>query len=239
MELIKNSISPTLKSALEEAYSSIEDYFKSDNKLINHRVIYCNKWDPSNNAKYDHIVQLLKDESPHLRNTFDTTTLIQLNFLNAPPDCNTQLFHLDYSGDSISYFIPLVELSDLNGTEYLEFTDKRNYMAYYSVIEYMNNQYFDRNEAIGYLKTYHLVLNVDYAFKFANSDAFSLLYMPYYVYHRGQKNKTNKNRIMLNILFSIKNTYDYPIAEYVLDTEVDEKSRAETVLEKRAQKTII
>jgi hypothetical protein len=239
MELIKTSISSTLKDALQNAYLSTHEYFNSSNKLINHRVVYCNKWTPEQNASTEHIVQLLKDESEHLKNTFDTTTLIQLNFLNAPPDCNNQLFHLDYSGDSISYFIPLVELSDLNGTEYLYFFDEENYKSYYDTIQYMNCQYFDRNEAIEFLKTLNLILNVDYAFKFANSDAFSLLYMPHYVYHRGQKNKTNKNRVMLNILFSIKNTYEYPIAEYVLDTEIDEKLRAATVLEKRSSSNII
>ena len=239
MELVKNSISAELRRTLEEAYSSTHEYFKSDNKLINHRVIYCNKWDDEKNSRYIHVIDLLKNESEHLKKTFETTTLIQLNFLNAPPDCNNQLFHLDYSGDSISYFIPLVELSHLNGTEYLHFADERNYSIYYDIIQYMNSQYFDRDEAIQYLKTQHLVFNVDYAFKFANSDAFSLIYMPHYVYHRGQKNKTNKNRVMLNILFSIKNTYDYPIAEYVLDTEIDEKSRAVDVLEKRKAKDII
>jgi len=168
-----------------------------------------------------------------LKNIFDTTTLIQLNFLNAPPDCNTQLFHLDYKGDSISYFIPLVELSDMNGTEYLYFFNQDNYQTYYNIILDMNEKYFDRNEAIEYLSKLGLSLNIDYAFKFANSEAFSLIYMPHYVYHRGQKNKTNKNRIMLNILFSIKNIYNYPTDEYVLDTEIDEKLRTESVLAKR------
>ena len=233
MNIIKSSITPTLRESINNAYLSISDYFNSNNKLINHRVIYCNKWTEQQNSKHEHIVTLLKNECDHLKNIFDTTTLIQLNFLNAPPDCNTQLFHLDYKGDSISYFIPLVELSDMNGTEYLYFFNQDNYQTYYNIILDMNEKYFDRNEAIDYLSKLGLSLDIDYAFKFANSEAFSLIYMPHYVYHRGQKNKTNKNRIMLNILFSIKNIYNYPTDEYVLDTEIDEKLRTESVLAKR------
>ena len=233
MNIIKSSITPSLKESINNAYLSISDYFNSDNKLINHRVIYCNKWTEQQNSKYEHIVTLLKNECGHLKNIFNTTTLIQLNFLNAPPDCNTQLFHLDYKGDSISYFIPLVELSDMNGTEYLYFFNQDNYQTYYNIILDMNEKYFDRNEAIDYLSKLGLSLDIDYAFKFANSEAFSLIYMPHYVYHRGQKNKTNKNRVMLNVLFSIENTYNYPTDEYVLDTEIDEKLRTDAVLAKR------
>ena len=62
--------------------------------------------------------------------------------------------------------------------------------------------------------------------------------MPYYVYHRGQKNKTTTNRLMLNILFSIGNNFNYPIEEYILDAEIDEESRAEIILAIRKSTTI-
>ena len=239
MNVILPAISSTLRTTLEILLSENIDYFNSSNKLINHKVIYCNKWTDDQNSKYIHLVKMLQNECDHLYDTFKNTTLIQLNILNAPPDCNTQLFHLDYKGDSISYFIPFVELSNMNGTEYLYFFDHKNYSDKYSIILEMNENYFDRNEAIDFLSKKNLILDVDYAFKFANSDAFSLIYMPFYVYHRGQKNKTNKNRLMLNILFSIENTYDFPTAEYVLDTEIDEKLRAERILNIRNNKIII
>ena len=62
--------------------------------------------------------------------------------------------------------------------------------------------------------------------------------MPYYVYHRGQKNKTTTNRLMLNILFSIGNKFSYPIEEYILDSEIDEEARYAKILEIRKNMVI-
>lgn len=232
MEVITPQISPTLQHALQQL--DIDYFIKSTNNLINHRVFYCNEWTEEQNKKGLHIVEALKEECPHLKESFKNKTLIQVNIICAPPDCNNQLFHLDYKGDSESYFIPMVPLSDLNGTEYLYFTDKRNYKVYFNDLLYMSDHYLDKPDAINYLtQKLGLKANEDFAFKCANSDAYALLFMPYYVYHRGQKNKTPINRLMVNVLFSRGNKFNYPIEEYILDAEIDEEDRAETILELR------
>ena len=237
MEVIVPQVSENLKSALQEL--DIDYFIKSSNNLINHRVFYCNKWTEEQNIKALPILNALKVECDHLKTSFEKYTLIQINIINAPPDCNNQLFHIDYQGDSFSYFIPLVELSDLNGPEYLYFFEEKNYKIYYENLLYLSDNYLDKPEAIDYLtNTLGLKINVDYVFKCANSNAYSLLYMPYYVYHRGQKNKTPINRLMLNILFSIGNKFNYPIEEYILDAEIDEESRAESILKIRKNITI-
>lgn len=84
-----------------------------------------------------------------------------------------------------------------------------------------------------YLSNLELQLGRDYEFKAANADAFGLLRMPNYVYHRGQKNRSGKDRLMVNILFSINNAYDYPIQEIIEDSEIDEIQRADEILKKR------
>jgi len=237
MELIQRQISPTLQQAIQNL--DLDYFIKSTNNLINHKVFYCNKWTEEQNKKGQTIVRILREECPHLKESFATKTLIQVNVICAPPDCNNQLFHLDYKGDSESYFIPMVPLSDLNGTEYLHFSDQRNYKVYYESLMYMSDHYFDKKDALEYLTTVlGLKANIDFAFKCANSDAYALLFMPYYVYHRGQKNKTAINRLMVNILFSIGDNFSYPIEEYILDAEIDEEDRAETILELR-KKTVI
>ena len=237
MELIEAQVSTNLQQALQQL--DIDYFIKSSNNLINHRVFYCNKWTEEQNKKALPILNALKVECDHLKTSFEKYTLIQINIINAPPDCNNQLFHIDYQGDSFSYFIPLVELSDLNGTEYLYFFEEKNYKIYYENLLYLSDNYLDKPEAIDYLtNTLGLKINVDYVFKCANSNAYSLLYMPYYVYHRGQKNKTPINRLMLNILFSIGNKFNYPIEEYILDAEIDEESRAESILKIRKNITI-
>ena len=156
-----------------------------------------------------------------------------MNFICAPPDCTDQLFHIDYLGDIISIFIPLVDLSDLNGTEYLNFYDCNNYIVYFDLMLEMSDKYFTKDEAKDYLTTKGLIFEKDYCFKCANGPAYSILEMPYYVYHRGQKNKTDCDRVMLNVLLSRQNKYDYPIDEVIEDSEVDEKQRLNTILEKR------
>jgi hypothetical protein len=241
MELIQSKVSDALKQALQELNNTyFSSYFNSStNNLINHRVFYCNKWSEEENKKGLLILELLKKECDHLKDSFTNHTLIQLNIINAPPDCNTQLFHIDYQGDSASYFIPLVDLSDLNGTEYVYFFNEEHFIKYYHTLLQMSDNYLDKTEIIEYLSSKHgLIVDVDFTFKCANSNPYALLYMPYYVYHRGQKNKTNTNRLMLNILFSIGDKFSYPIEEYILDSEIDEKDRYAIILDIRKNKTI-
>jgi len=236
MEVLKTIVSPNLQNAIQQL--DIDYFVKSTNGLINHKVFYCNKWLKEQNTIGLPIVQALQEECPHLKESFRTKTLIQVNIICAPPDCNNQLFHMDYQGDSESYFIPMVPLSDLNGTEYLHFTDQRNYKVYFNDLLYMSDHYLDKQDAIDYLiQKLGLKLTTDFSFKCANSDAYALIFMPYYVYHRGQKNKTPINRLMVNVLFSIGDKFNYPTEEYILDAEIDEEGRAETILELR--KTIV
>ena len=236
MEIIKTHISAQLQDALKSLDLS---YFKeSDNTLINHRLFYCHTWTAEQNTVGLPIIDLLKEECPHLQEAFAHNTLIQLNVINAPPDCNTQLFHIDYQGDSFSYFVPFVDLSDLNGTEFVHFYKPENYKIYYQFFLDMSDAFLDKAEAIARLMSLNLVLGVDYSFKCANSNAYSLLYMPYYVYHRGQKNKTLVNRLMLNILFSRAKAFNYAADEYILDAEIDEPQRAQTILEIRRDRIV-
>lgn len=230
MNVIENCVSNVVINELEKLKDLHLPHFSSGNQLINHKLLYCNKWSEN---KYEYLVDLLKNESPYLKTTFENNTLLQINFINAPPDCNDQLFHIDYLGDSISFFIPLVELSDLNGTQYLFFHDKENYLKYFPLMLEMSDKYFTNPEAKEYMDSKGFIYGVDYEFRCANSDKYALIEMPNYVYHRGQKNKTNHNRIMLNILLSINNEYEYPTDEVISDSEIDEVQRFDYILKKR------
>jgi len=237
MEIVKPHISSSLALALQNLDLS---YFKtSQNNLINHRLFYCNTWSDEQNAIGLPIVALLKQECAHLEDAFKYNTLIQLNVINAPPDCNTQLFHIDYQGDSFSYFVPFVDLSDLNGTEFVYFYKPENYEIYYEHFLAMSDAFLDKAAAVASLANLNLKEGIDYCFKCANSNAYSLLYMPYYLYHRGQKNKTNINRMMLNILFSRANAFKYATDEYILDAEIDEPQRAQKILDIRRDQVIL
>ena len=235
MNVIQPYISNTLKQTLNDIYQSIAPHFETNTNLINHKLFYCNKWDAFRN-KHTYLLDMLRNECDRLRVLMEENTLLQINYICAPPDCTDQLFHIDYLGDSISIFIPLVDLSDLNGTEYLYFYDEKNYLNFFYLMLEMSDKYFTKCEAIDYMTSKGFIYEKDFCFKCANSPAYSIIEMPYYVYHRGQKNKTNHKRIMLNILFSRNNAYDYPIDEVIEDSEVDEKQRYDIILEKRKDK---
>jgi len=230
MNVVKKQISASLQLELETILQTHLNHFTTPSKLINHKLLYCNKWAVN---KYAYLIPLLYTECPALQEDLDKHTLLQINIINAPPDCVDQLFHIDYLGDSISYFIPFVELTDLNGTAYLNFLDPHNNIVYYDELLKMSALYLTQSEIIDYLANLQLTLHLDYEFAAANSDAFALLKMPNYVYHRGQKNRSGKPRYMVNILFSINNAYDYPTAEIIEDSEVDEIDRCEEILKKR------
>jgi hypothetical protein len=230
MNVVKRQISESLQLELEQILQTHLNHFTTPSKLINHKLLYCNKWAVN---KYAYLIPLLYTECPVLKEDLDKHTLLQINIINAPPDCVDQLFHIDYLGDSISYFIPFVELTDLNGTAYLNFLDPHNNILYYDELLKMSALYLTQPDIIDYLAKLHLTLHEDYEFAAANSGAFALLKMPNYVYHRGQKNRSGKPRLMVNILFSINNAYDYPTAEIIDDSEVDEIDRCEEILKKR------
>lgn len=230
MNVVKPQISPPLRMELESILQTHLNHFTSRSKLINHKLLYCNQWKEN---KYAYLIPLLYEECVELKEDIKNCTLLQINIINAPPDCVDQLFHIDYLGDSISYFIPFVELTDLNGTAYLNFINPHNNLVYYNDLLKMSALYLTQPEIIVYLSNLNLELGVDYEFLAANSDEFGLLRMPNYVYHRGQKNRSGKDRMMLNILFSINNAYDYPTDEIIEDSEIDEILRADEIIKKR------
>ena len=230
MNVVKKQISANLRTELESVLKTHLNHFTNPSKLINHKLLYCNKWAEN---KYAYLIPLLYEECAELKHDIDNYTLLQINIINAPPDCVDQLFHIDYLGDSISYFIPFVELSDLNGTAYLNFINPHNNLLYYNDLLKMSALYLTQPEIIASLGNLNLQEGRDYEFVAANSSEFGLLRMPNYVYHRGQKNRSGKDRLMLNILFSINNAYDYPVDEIIEDSEIDEFQRAEEILRKR------
>ena len=53
MNIIKNNISNILQNELDYILKNNLDYFlKSDSKLINHKLLYCNKWDKNEKGEY-------------------------------------------------------------------------------------------------------------------------------------------------------------------------------------------
>jgi len=222
MNIIKKTISSQLKQELNKILLFNSKYFVYSPNTINHKLLYCNKWSTN---KYKYMIPLLKKESRVLSDAFKYSTLIQMNIINAPPNCSDQCFHIDYMGNSTSYFIPYIDINNNNGTEYLHFNNTINNLIYRDNLLELSKKFYNNNDLskiIQYFNKYGLKYSVDYKIKIVNCPAYSLVEMPNYIYHRGQKNKTNKDRFMFNIVFSINDNYKFPTTEVVKDTELDE-----------------
>ena len=57
------------------------------------------------------------------------------------PNCDNQLFHIDYEGNVETFFIPLVDLTDDYGNEYLKFKNLKDNAKYFDTLSSINYQY--------------------------------------------------------------------------------------------------
>jgi hypothetical protein len=111
----------------------------------------------------------------------------------------------------------MIDINDKNDTEYLYFFDQYNYIKYYNLFLNISNKYINKEDIINYLHKYDIIYNVDFCFKIANTDKFSVIKLPNYVFHRDE---TNTNRYMFQIIFLLD---DYKLIndKIVLDEDND------------------
>ena len=64
MEVVKKQISATLQTELEAVLQTHLNHFTTPSKLINHKLLYCNKWKENN---YAYLIPLLYEECGELK----------------------------------------------------------------------------------------------------------------------------------------------------------------------------
>jgi len=196
MNIIKNNISTELQTELSTIYNKFNTHFYSNTETSQmptiNSIVLCDKLSNLEEEPYKYILELLKKESDTLKWYIDNYKIVYIQLMNAPPECEMQFFHLDYNGDSISIYIPYVDLTDLNGTEYLYFYDTENYSKYFFLMANITNKILDKVETIEYLQQNNLIYERDYEFKKVNCNAFSIVQLPNKVLHRGITNKSKK-----------------------------------------------
>lgn len=114
-----------------------------------------------------------------------------------------QEFHIDYNSSTVSYFIPLVELNNLNGTEYIDFYNKEANINIIKNLLFISHEFLERETIIEYLKKFNLIHKKDYDFKYVNAPSFSVIFMDNFTFHRGRKNKLKYVRPMVQIICGI------------------------------------
>jgi hypothetical protein len=225
MELIKKKIGSQLKNYIKENYSTVKKVFDKTNNKINYVNIYHRSW--TNYNKCDTMIMHLKDKY-----LLDTNKLISLGFISAPINCDDQFFHIDYKGNTNTYFIPLIDLNDKNGTEYIEFNDKIYNISLLDKLNSISNKYISKDDVIKNLNNLD-IKSCSYKFKYLNANKWSMVQVPYYCFHRGKTNNGLINRVMFQMVFYKDNIskHDVPNDDYYNDAELDDEK--DIILENR------
>jgi hypothetical protein len=215
MDIFYEKINPKFIKEINNLLSLHDDFFNTRNSNINYINLYQKNL---NIARYDYILEYLRNIEI-IGKDITRYNILYYGFLVSQPNNKNQYFHLDYKGKSITYFIPTVDLTDKNGTEYLYFYDTSNYDKYFNLFLDITKQYIEKEKLIDFLETVGLIYMKDYEFRIANCSAYSIVRLPHNVFHRGKTNESGKNRIMFQITLElenidfIKNEEIIPIAE--------------------------
>jgi hypothetical protein len=213
MITLPNKLSKQFITEINNNYNKIKNEVYNNNKNINYINVYHKDWKNYKNNK------ILKN---YIDKEISCENIITIGYISAPPDCNNQYFHLDYAAETTTYFIPLIELTDLNGTEYLNFYNKENNNKYKKLLLSISDKFIDKNEIIEYLKKYNLIYKKDYNFKYVNAKPYSIIFMDSYILHRGRKNITKNNRIMFQIVCGINKKVNIIDKKIIKNSYLDE-----------------
>lgn len=216
MEVIDKKIDYELKKYIKENYVKVENILKKHNNKINYVNIYHRSWNINNCEK---IIDNLKNKY-----SFDTSKLISLGFISAPVNCDNQFFHIDYKGNTNTYFIPLIDLNNNNGTEYIEFDNKFYNINLLDKLNIISNIYLSQDDVVNHLSKIDVNPNT-YKFKFLNCEKWCMVKLPYYCLHRGRTNNGFCDRIMFQIVFYKDDALNYniPNEHYYDDAELDDE----------------
>jgi hypothetical protein len=188
------------------------DTMQSAANRIGYINIFHNKWvvnDETNNLleKISRFINIDKDK------------ILTMNFLISKPQCKNQHYHIDYEGKTETYFIPLCELNNLNGTEIVEFNIEPKNLYFNTLLE-LSNTCYHTSELIEQFNNNNIIPS-SYIIKYVNSNAFSLIKIPYHLMHRGRTNETTTDRIMFSIVIA-REDYTITSDKCVPDAELDE-----------------
>lgn len=200
IEIVQTSINEQFISELKKIVLEYNNFLELKNNNINYINLYQKNLQLK---KHDYLLDYIKEIEP-INESLKYNSILYYGFIIAQPNNKNQYFHIDYKGKTVTYFIPLVCITNMNGTEYLYFYDTANYDKYFDVFIQITKKYITQNEVISYLETIGLFHKKDYEFRFANCDAFSVIKLPRNVFHRGKTNETNEYRIMFQITLELE-----------------------------------
>jgi len=214
MSVLLDYIGNDMKELIINIFNTHKDELDiiSQSNRIGYINIFHNKWVVNNETH-----NLLEKVSRFLN--IDMDKILTMNFLISKPNCKNQHYHIDYEGKTETYFIPLCKLNNLNGTEIVEFHTQPPNLYFNKLLE-LSNTCYHTSELIEQFNNNNIISS-SYTIKYVNSDAFSLILIPYHMMHRGRTNETISDRIMFSVVIA-REEYMITSDKFVPDAELDE-----------------
>ena len=114
-------------------------------------------------------------------------TILTAGFLEGPVGCHPQSWHYDYMGNTENIFIPMVPLTERNGTEYVDFGSLAKSAANRAtVLNYILQLYEETDELITLPP---LPVQDPYVIRRLIAEPFQLVRMHSHALHHGVKNE--------------------------------------------------
>ena len=219
MNLIEEKIEDSFISELNFIVQNYDYYFNKKNNHINYINLYQKNLELQ---KYNYLINYLK-KIKTIESSLSKYNILYYGLIISQPNNENQYYHLDYRGKSITYFIPLCDITDKNGTEYLYFYDKENYEKYYDLFLEITHKYKEKEELKKFLETKNLFYGKDYELRIVNCKANSIVFLPNNVFHRGKTNESGKRRIMFQLTLELEEIDFIQNLEFIPVAEEDEK----------------
>jgi hypothetical protein len=225
MQVLQQSISPRARQMIQDLYEIHgETLLESTKDRIGYVNVYHHSW-PDN--PYQTLVEEFANEFG-----LDLTKIASFGFLNAPVGCNDQFFHIDYEGKTETCFVPLVDINNDMGTQYVLFpaTDKtvgNDHEKLFELFLTLSNKYNDPEELSKQFEM-HGIKRDEFYFCQVQTQAYSLVYLPYDVMHRGVCNRSGRERPMFQLVMLRDESYPLCKSQVIPDAELDE---AENIFE--------
>jgi len=215
MELITNKISLDLKKLIKLEFHKNFNLITEKNSRINHVNIFHKDWGCTSQSS-GKIISILQNDY-----SIDPNCIVSLGFINSQINSYNQHFHIDYEGKTETYFIPLIDLTDVNGTEYVEFINREYNINILEELVEITDKFINRDQITKYFNSKNIT---SYKFKYLNGAKLSMVKMPYYLFHRGQSNQGTKDRTMFQIIISKTSNCVVSPEIKVMDSELDENN---------------
>lgn len=135
-------------------------------------------------------------------------TVLTAGILEGPVGCHPQSWHYDYMGNTENIFIPLVPLTERNGTEYVDFGTLEKSAANRAMVLPFILQRYEENDEVVTLPP--LPVQDSYVIRRLNAEPFQIVRMHSHALHHGVKNEENYVRRVFFIASTNQAGYRLP-----------------------------